>query len=143
MRTPGRWKPLHRRREQPWRTRRIDQNRVLAQQSPIRLIELHKEIQEGFIDRFGGGHLDHAAITAQHRSELQVVEEKCPVDPGTAELVCRCQAHRQLVFLQAGGIHHCDIGTQRLIQRRMQGDFTRPSAGAHAEYVTAAPASNH
>ncbi|MNP17775.1 hypothetical protein D3C76_1102180 [compost metagenome] len=105
------------------RTRRIDQHRVLAQQPTVGLVELHEEIQKGFADRFAGSHLDQVAIAAQDRGELQVVEEKHPVDPGAAELVCRCQVHRQLALVQASRIHQGDIGTQRLIQRRMQGDF--------------------
>ncbi|MNN12830.1 hypothetical protein D3C81_1258380 [compost metagenome] len=34
------------------RPRRVDQHRVLTQQTAIGLIELHKEIQKGFVDWF-------------------------------------------------------------------------------------------
>ncbi|MNI34119.1 hypothetical protein D3C73_881010 [compost metagenome] len=85
---------------------------------------MHQKIQVGFLDRFVGADPDQAAIAPQDGREGQVVEEGHALDAGAAELVRRRQADRQLALSHCGGIHQGDLRAQRLIQCRVQGDFT-------------------
>ncbi|MNT48847.1 hypothetical protein D3C72_1856510 [compost metagenome] len=59
---------------------------------------MHEEVKEGFVDRFAGGHLDQAAIAAQDRGERQMMEERCAINPGAAEFICRREPDRQIAL---------------------------------------------
>ena len=98
------------------RTRRVDQHRVLAQQTAVGLIELHEEIQERFVDRFAGRHPDHLAAAAQDRSEFEVIEKEHPLDAGPTEFIRRSQAGREIVLRQRADIDQRDVGLERLIE---------------------------
>ncbi|CRN86102.1 hypothetical protein PAERUG_P5_London_26_VIM_2_01_09_01161 [Pseudomonas aeruginosa] len=113
--------------------RRIQQDGVLAQQAAVRPEHLDQEVQVGLLHRLRRGHANDAlAVGLHHRRELQVGEVVQAIDARLAELFRRRQARDHLARTQVTNFEQLDLGIQRLVQRRLQGDFPQSQSMRHA-----------
>ncbi|MNI31615.1 hypothetical protein D3C73_855020 [compost metagenome] len=111
------------------RTRWIDQHRVFAKHTSIRLIDLDEKIEKRLSDGLTGTHANQVAIAAQDWGEFKVVEKEYALYAGTTEFIRCRQADRQVALLQSCHIFQGDIGAKRLVQRRTHGDIPQPQRG--------------
>ncbi|MCS5516013.1 hypothetical protein NWF32_15405 [Pseudomonas qingdaonensis] len=112
----------------------VDQYAVVAQQAALGPHHLHQELDHRGRQRLAGGHPQHALATGvDHRGEGQVVEVRLAFDPGLAELFGRRQAGHHFGGSEVTHIEQFDLGIQRLVLPRLEGQLAQPQRMRHTE----------
>ncbi len=112
--------------------RRIQQQRVFAQQSATGPEYFNEEVQIGFANRLGRRHPDDTlAVWAQNRREGKVRQKILAIDPCPIEVFDGCQNRDHFPRSQRLGVQQFDFSHQRLIQRGFQRDLTQPQRVSH------------
>ena len=70
--------------------------------------------------------MHHTTIAMDDGGKAQIVEKEQALDACPAEGFRRSKTRHNVIRAQACGFHQFDIGIERLIQRRMQGDIAKP-----------------
>ncbi|MNZ44397.1 hypothetical protein D3C78_620280 [compost metagenome] len=110
----------------------VDQHAVIAQQAPARPHHLNQELDHRCRQRLAGGHPQYAlAVGIDHRREGQVVEVGRTLDPGLGELFGWRQARSHFSGGQIAYIEQFDFGIQRLVLRRLEGQFAQAEGMRH------------
>ena len=110
----------------------VDQYAVVAQQAALGPQHLDQEFDHRLWQRLAGGHFqDTLARRVDHRGEGQVIEEGLACDAGLAEFFCRRQARLDLGGSEVTYIEQFDLGVQRLVLRRLEGQFAQPEGMRH------------
>ena len=111
----------------------VKQHAVVAQQAALRPHHLNQELDHRPRQRLAGGNPQHAfAVGVDHRCEGQVFEVGRKRHPGLAELFRWRQARRHFGGFEVAHIEQFDLGVQRLILCRLQGQLPQAQRIRHA-----------
>ncbi len=112
--------------------RRVQQQRVLAQQATVRPEDLYEKIEIWLAYRLARRNLDDTfSVWTQYGRELQVGQKVLAINTGTIEFLKRGENRNHLSRCQVFGIEQLDFGDQRLIQRRLKRDLSQPKRMGH------------
>ena len=112
--------------------RRIEQQGVFTQQAPVRPEHFNQEVEVRLTHALARGDADNAlAVGLQYRGELEVGQKVLTVDASFDELLRGREAGNHLIGSKIAYLQQFDFRYQRLIQRRLQGNFTKSQRMRH------------
>ncbi len=117
---------------------RIEQERVLAHQTPVIPGQLEQHVDERLVQRLAGIDPDDLAATALLDGETQRQQRRIEVDVCTAEGFGRGQLDGHAGRILTGAGRQFDLGAQWLAKCRQHGQFSKPgrAGGGSDEHCT-------
>ena len=93
---------------------------------------MHEEFHVGVANRLARRNPQNAFTAGiQHRGKCQIIEKCLPSNTRLGEISGWRQARHYLPGIQVSRIEQLDLGNQRLVQGRLQGQFPEPQRMRH------------